>query len=254
MCLVIIAWRVHPDYRLVVAANRDEFRHRLSSPAHWWTDQASLLAGRDLEAGGTWMGLNRDGRFAALTNYRDPSGHKPGAPSRGVLVSDCLNDHRPALDTLHSLAAVSPRYVGFNMLLSDGNTLGIHESSTGVVRALDAGIYGLSNRVLDTDWPKLRRAKTAFEPALSALPDAQAMLALLRDDQPAPDDELPHTGVSMEWERLLSPIFIRAPEYGTRCSSLITVRHDGETRFSEWTWDEHGALHSEVVHCFRASR
>ncbi len=252
MCLVVIAWHVHPDYRLVVAANRDEFRSRPSSPAHWWTDQASVLAGRDLEAGGTWMGLSRDGRFAALTNYRDPSGHKPGAPSRGMLVRDCLTDKRSAVETLSSLSEVSSRYVGFNLLLSDGATLAIHESTTGVVRPLEAGIYGLSNRVLDTDWPKLRRAKAAFQPALAALPDANPMLALLRDEQVADDHELPHTGVSADWERLLSPIFIRAPDYGTRCSSVVTVRHDGQTRFSEWSWDEHGALQSDVTHHFRA--
>jgi uncharacterized protein with NRDE domain len=253
MCLIVLAWQAHPDYRLVVAANRDEFRARSSSPAHWWTDVPNVLAGRDLEAGGTWMGITRQGRFAALTNYRDPSGHRPGAPSRGTLVRDCLSGGTDTETTLRALATVSGQYVGFNLFMSDGRTLGIHESSTAAVRTLEPGIYGLSNHVLDTDWPKLRRARSRFAEALQTLPEAGPMLELLRDSTPAPDHDLPRTGVSLEWERMLSPVFIDAPDYGTRCSSLILVGHDGHTRFTEWTWNDEGALHSEVEHQFRST-
>lgn len=253
MCLIVLAWQAHPDYRLVVAANRDEFRARPSSPAHWWTDVPNILAGRDLEAGGTWMGITRQGRFAALTNYRDPAGHRPGAPSRGTLVRDCLSGRADTEPALRELATVSGQYVGFNLFLSDGRTLGIHESTTAAVRKLEPGIYGLSNHVLDTDWPKLKRARSRFAAALKTLPDTGPVLELLRDRTPAPDQELPSTGVSLEWERMLSPVFIDRPDYGTRCSSLILVGHDGHTRFTEWTWNDEGALHSEVEHQFRST-
>ena len=252
MCLIVLAWQAHPDYRLVVAANRDEFRDRPASAAHWWTDAPQILAGRDLEAGGTWMGVTRQGRFAALTNYRDPSGHRPGAPSRGTLVRDCLSGSADTESTLTALAGVSAQYVGFNLFVSDGHTLGIHESTTGAVRELEPGIYGLSNHVLDTDWPKLRRARSRFADALQTLPEPAPMLELLRDGTPAPDHELPRTGVSLEWERLLSPVFVRTPDYGTRCSSLILIGHDNQVQFEEWTWDATGSLSSEVSHRFRA--
>ena len=250
MCLIVLAWQAHPDYRLVVAANRDEFRNRPASPAHWWTDAPHILAGRDLEAGGTWMGITRQGRFAALTNYRDPSDHRPGAPSRGTLVRDCLSGRADTESTLTALAGVSGQYLGFNLFVSDGRTLGIHESSTGTVRELRPGIYGLSNHVLDTDWPKLKRARSQFADALQALPDPEPMLALLRDDTPAADEDLPHTGVSMDWERALSPVFVSTPDYGTRCSSLIIIGHDGNTRFREWTWNAGGEIESQVEHSF----
>ncbi len=263
MCLIVVAWHIHPDYPLAVAANRDEFLDRPAVPAHWWTDAPDLLAGRDLEAGGTWMGLTRQGRFAALTNYRDPS-QRPGdgAPSRGLLVRDALLSTADTGGTLARIATDSARYAGFNLLASDGDTLGIHESTSGAVHLLEPGIYGLSNHLLDTPWPKVHTARKRFADALHSLPDPTAVLALLRDPTPAEDAHLPETGVSLEWERRLSPAFIRAPDYGTRCSSLILVGNNGQTLFHEWTW-EHGATHGdardtalrgEVAHRFTATR
>jgi uncharacterized protein with NRDE domain len=253
MCLIVVGWRAHPDYPLVVAANRDEFFARPAVPAHWWPDAPALLAGRDLEAGGTWLGVTRNGRFAALTNYRDPSRRRPGAPSRGALVRDCLAGDGAALPTLEAIARASGDYAGFNLFACDGSHLAIHESTTGAVRALEAGIYGLSNHLLDTPWPKVRFARERFAAALTQLPHDDEFLALLRDDTPAPDHHLPATGVSPEWERWLSSAFIRAPGYGTRCSTVLTVRHDGAVRLREWSWDEAGELASEVVHRFRVS-
>lgn len=253
MCLIVVGWRAHPDFPLVVAANRDEFLARPAAPAHWWTDLPEVLAGRDLEAGGTWMGLTRGGRFAALTNYRDPARHRPGAPSRGALVRDCLAAHHDAEATLRDIAGISAGYAAFNLLVSDGRGLGIHESTTGEVRRLEPGIYGLSNHLLDTPWPKVGRARDAFAAALGTLPDDAALLALLRDDTQAPDELLPSTGVSRDWERWLSSAFIRAPGYGTRCSTVILVDRDGAASFREWTWDERGAL-AEVLHRFRVGR
>ncbi|NMG44247.1 hypothetical protein GPA22_10965 [Aromatoleum toluvorans] len=250
MCLIVVGWQAHPDYPLVVAANRDEFLARPAVPAHWWTDAPDLLAGRDLEAGGTWMGVGRNGRFAALTNYRDPTLHRPGAPSRGTLVRDCLTGSDDATACLRAVAEVSAQYAAFNLLVSDGRQLGIHESTTGSVRLLEPGIYGLSNHVLDTPWPKVKRARERFAVALGRLPDADAFLELLRDDEPAPDHHLPETGVSEEWERWLSPAFIRAPGYGTRCSTLILQDQGGNVTFREWTWNDRGECASEVVHRF----
>lgn len=264
MCLVVFAWRVHPRYPLVLAANRDEFLARPAAPAHWWTDAPELLAGRDLEAGGSWMGLSRGGRFAALTNYRDPSRHLTGAPSRGALVRSALEDTRDAASCLHDLAAHAKPYAAFNLLVGDGERLGVLESTTGSVHMLRPGVYGLSNHLLDTPWPKLVKARAGLAQQLAGLAtgtDAHAagsedalvdaLLALMRDPTPAADPHLPATGVSLEWERWLSSAFIRAPGYGTRCSSVVLRDHTAHTRFVEWTWDAHGELRSQVEHRFR---
>lgn len=248
MCLIVLAWQAHPDYPLVVAANRDEFLDRPASPAHWWNDSPDLLAGRDLEAGGTWLGLTRSGRFAALTNYRDPEQRRPGLPSRGALVRAALEASTDARTSLDHLALGSAAYAGFNLLVGDGARLGIHESTTGAVRLLEPGVYGLSNHLLDSPWPKLRLAREAFSAALPTLPATTAFVDLLRDTSAVPDHHLPQTGVSLEWERWLAPAFIRAPGYGTRCSSLITLSRTGEARFTEWTWAENGSLRSSVSH------
>ncbi|MDO9597134.1 MAG: NRDE family protein [Azoarcus sp.] len=248
MCLIVLAWKSHPDYPLVVAANRDEFLDRAASPAHWWSDSPDLLAGRDLEAGGTWMGLTRSGRFAALTNYRDPEQRRTGVPSRGLLVREALEASTDTQTTLEHIARSSSDYAGFNLLFSDGARLGIHESTSGAVRLLEPGIYGLSNHLLDSPWPKLKLAREALTAALPTLPANAAFLDLMRDTTAVPDQHLPQTGVSLEWERWLSPAFIRAPGYGTRCSSLVLLGRDAEARFTEWTWAADGRLRNSVSH------
>lgn len=253
MCLIVVGWHAHPDYPLIVAANRDEFFARPSAPAHWWTDLPQLLAGRDLEAGGTWMGVTRSGRFAALTNYRDPSARRPDAPSRGVLVRDALLSGADAVTTLRDIAQRAGDYAGFNLFVGDGRTLAILESTRSRVTPLKPGIYGLSNHLLDTPWPKVALARKRFAEAIRALPDESALLALLRDDTPAGDVHLPDTGISLEWERWLSPAFIRAPGYGTRASTLALLQNDGTTRLREWSWDDAGQASSESIHCFTIS-
>jgi uncharacterized protein with NRDE domain len=234
VCLILVAWQAHPDYPLVMAANRDEFYARRTASADFWPESPQVLAGRDLEAGGTWLGITRQGRFAALTNYRDPASHKPQAPSRGKLVADFLRGKDSIDAYLDTLDAAG--YNGFNLLLGDGNRLIAFSNISMQRHELAPGVYGLSNAMLDTPWPKVGAGKTALEAALTALPDETALFCLLRDDTHHPDAALPATGVSLDWERLLSAAFIRSADYGTRCSSVIRFGAGGMVCFDEQTW------------------
>lgn len=244
MCLILVAWQAHPDFPLVVAANRDEFFARPSGPAAWWARSSvtspGLFAGRDLQAGGTWLGLDRRGDFAGLTNFRDPAAQRPDAPSRGSLVTETLAGGQSVADRLAWLARHGGAYNGFNLIFSGGGKLAVFESVSGRGQELGPGVYGLSNHLLDTPWPKVLAAKSRLHTALERLPDTAPLLDLLRDDRPAPDEALPRTGVSLEWERLLSSAFIRAPGYGTRCSTVILIDRARRASFQEWTWDEKG--------------
>lgn len=260
MCLILVAWQAHPEYPLVVAANRDEFFARPTASAQFWPGSA-ILAGRDLRGGGTWMGITAMGRFAALTNYRDPERHAEGRRSRGELVADFLNSGTPALDWLRDV--VSPRrneYNGFNILAGDPGMLACLESTTGALHALGPGIYGLSNHLLDSPWPKVEAAKSALSTALKALPDDRPLFDLLRDDAMHPDHLLPRTGIGLEWERLLSAAFVRAPGYGTRSSTILKLSR-GDTpagapriTFDEQTWLEGGRLGDRRRYRFRLLR
>jgi uncharacterized protein with NRDE domain len=252
VCLILLAWRAHPDYPLVLAANRDEFHARAAAPAAWWPEP-DILAGRDLQAGGTWLGVARDGRFAALTNYRDPTRVRPDAASRGALVPEILGAARPAEQQLAQLQQSARDYNDFNLIFSDGAQLAVFESVPRASRILGPGVYGLSNHLLDTPWPKVRNGKSALGAALALLPDEAPLLALLRDAAQADDPDLPRTGVSLPWERLLSSAFIRAPGYGTRCSTIVVLDAFGEARLHEWTWNETGAAVGQVEHRFRTS-
>lgn len=238
MCLILVAWQAHPKFPFVLAANRDEFFARRSASADFWADQPQLLAGRDLEAGGTWLGMTRSGRFAALTNFRDPGSHKPRAPSRGKLVADFLTGDMSIdayLDTLNPAA-----YNGFNLLLGtiagESRRLVAFSNISNKRHLLAPGVYGLSNHLLDTPWPKVGAGKTALAAALNALPDENPLSGLLRDATIHPDQSLPATGVSLAWERLLSAAFIRSPDYGTRCSTVIKLDAQHTTSFDEQTW------------------
>jgi uncharacterized protein with NRDE domain len=242
MCLVLVVWRAHPRYACVVAANRDEFHARPTAPAAWWPDHPKIFAGRDLEAHGTWLGLSRTGRFAALTNYRGPAQRRGAStPSRGTLVTAMLESGATVADCLAYLKEVGANYNGFNLIFSDGERLGIYESVPGTGRELGPGIYGLSNHLLDTPWPKVLNAKGRLQSALDAMNDTTPLLHVLRDEEPAPDEQLPQTGVSLEWERLLSSAFVRAKDYGTRCSTIIRIEPQGRAYFEEWSWNSDGA-------------
>ncbi len=236
MCLILVAWRVHADYPLVVAANRDEFFARPTAPAAFWKHAPQVLAGRDLEAGGTWMGVTRNGRFAALTNFRDPAQNRSGAPSRGALVAEFLTGSEAPQDYLERIAARGSAYNGYNLLAGDGETLWWSSNMGGSPRQLEPGVYGISNHLLDTPWPKVGAGKTALAQALDRLPDDRSLFALLRDDGIHADEQLPQTGIPLDWERLLSSAFVKSPDYGTRGSTVMCVASDGWTSFDEQTW------------------
>jgi uncharacterized protein with NRDE domain len=247
MCLILFAQHAHPEYPLVLGANRDEFYGRPTEPAHWWPEAPRILAGRDTERGGTWLGVTKGGRFAALTNYRDPSAaaaRAPGAPSRGWLVRDFLEAEVPASEYLEALAAGrAAAYEGFNLLLGELGgpepALWYYSPRAGAApERLAAGVYGLSNALLDTPWPKVRTGKAALRASLDggAAPEPGEVFSLLAHAEPAPDPELPDTGVGRELERALSSRFIVTPAYGTRSSTVLLFRRDGTLCFVERTY------------------
>lgn len=237
MCLILFAWQRHPQYKLVVAANRDEFYARPSAPAQFWQDAPYILAGRDLEQSGTWLGITRNGRFAAITNVRDPAA-KQGARSRGHLVRDFLNsDNTPDCFIAHMQNHLSD-YSPFNLLLSDGHALH-YCNSHGENIALQPGIYGLSNAALDTPWPKVETGKQALADTLSDV-QHESLFCLLSDRTIADDGLLPTTGIPQWLEQKLSASFIHFDSYGTRCSTLVLQTHDGRIDFLERQFDEQG--------------
>jgi len=241
MCLIVFAYDMHPDYRLILAANRDEFFDRPATPAHWW-DEPAILAGRDLQRGGSWLGLDRRGRLAAVTNVRNPQDILPDRHSRGELVPGFLRHRRAAADFVSSLDNAG--YAGYNLLLADGH--GVHWSSNRLspAKLLPPGLYALSNAALDTPWPKVRRAKLLLANHLAERAiDPAALFALLADGQRPDDAALPDTGVGRDWERQLAPIFIQGAEYGTRCSSVLLQHRKGQVTFIERTFDQrHGGV------------
>lgn len=235
MCLIAFAWQCHPDYPLLVAANRDEFYKRPAAPARFWAGAPAVLAGRDLVAGGTWMGVTRSGRFAALTNYRDPRAPK-GELSRGLLVSEYLQSEQPPLAYASAVAAAGGRYAGFSLLLGQGDELVVVGNRGTAPQRLTPGIYALSNHLLNTPWPKVERARQGLQ-ALLLRPDVEGLLTLLAEAEAAPEAQLPDTGVGAAMERMLSPLFIRSAEYGTRASTVLLVGQR-RIRFVEQSFGE----------------
>ncbi|RFU66508.1 NRDE family protein [Bacillus sp. V59.32b] len=248
MCLILFAYKTHPTYKLIVAANRDEFYGRATAPAHFWEDQPHILAGRDLEKMGTWMGVSTSGRFAALTNYRDPKEITEGKRSRGELVADFLKGSTQTLDYMQKIAAHRDAYPGYNMLAGDANELYHYSNVEDTLHKLEPGIYGVSNHLLNTDWPKVKLGKEGLATIISQ--DSEAMdeqlFALLQHNDTAPDEILPNTGVSMEWERILSPLFIKSKGYGTR-SSTVSMMTDEEIFYMERVYRKQGVNDQEFI-------
>ena len=234
MCLILFAWKIHEGFPLVLAANRDEFYERPTAPADFWDEAPHVLAGRDLKEGGTWLGITRKGRLAALTNYRDPTTLKKDAPTRGRLVSDYLLGDETPQAYLDRVASAASRYNGFSLIVGDPAEL-LYFSNRGEQIRLSPGTYGLSNRLLDTPWPKVERGKMALSGVLKrkGVPSEEALFALLADRSRPPDESLPETGVGLDRERLLAPLFIESPDYGTRSSTVLTLDSHGDVTFVE---------------------
>ncbi|MCC5873188.1 MAG: NRDE family protein [Gammaproteobacteria bacterium] len=235
MCLILLAHRVHPEFPLIVAANRDEFHGRAAAAASFWQDQPQVLAGRDLEAGGTWLGVSRSGRFAAVTNFSEEPVDPLPPRSRGTLVSDFLAGTMAPHPYLTAIARHAEAYKGFNLLVSDGDELWYYSNRIPHPQRLDPGTYGLSNHLLDTDWPRVKRGKsalTAFEEA-EQHPDAEALLALLADETTPTPAEIASSGLDPGHAGRITPCFIRGPVYGTRASTVVLIRSTREIRFTE---------------------
>ncbi|HMN43574.1 MAG TPA: NRDE family protein [Povalibacter sp.] len=242
MCLLVLAWKSHPRYRLILAGNRDEFHDRAAAPLNWWQDDPRILGGRDLKASGTWLGVARSGRFGIVTNYRDLQAPVEGAPSRGNLVPRFLTGATSPKEFLDDLRGAALRYSGFNLLV--GGTRALYYFSNRGAKAptaLAPGVYGLSNHLLDTPWPKLARTRSRFAQLL-AEPELAAddVFAMLGDREQAPVDNLPSTGLPTDWERVVSAPFIVNERYGTRCSSLLLVERTGRTVLHERRFDAMG--------------
>ncbi|MEA5114862.1 MAG: NRDE family protein [Geobacteraceae bacterium] len=239
MCLILFAFRCHPRYSLVMAANRDEFFERPTAPARFWDTNPEILGGRDLKCGGTWLAMALDGRFAAVVNYRDPDTRKDDAPSRGDLATDFLLGNASSEDYLKILRKKAGRYNGFTLLFGDAEHLLCFSNRGSAPYSVQPGIHGISNHLLDTPWPKVVRGRKALEGILSCGtdPPVEAMFSMLADRTMPDDNLLPETGIGPEWERLLAPIFISGPVYGTRSSTVLMIGYDGMATFIERTFD-----------------
>ncbi len=255
MCLVVAAWRMHPELPLILAGNRDEFHARPAEPAHWWDGETGVLAGRDLEAGGTWLGVTRGGRFGVVTNYREGS-PRGGEVSRGVLLTDWLTGDEPAAGFAARLAHEEQRYAGFNLLFGDPATLRYHTNRQAASRELEPGIHGVSNALLDTPWPKL----VITRERLARLIDddrceAGAILDILADTEPAGEDGETDpsldTALDPDLRRVLSAPFILTPTYGTRCSTVVLFRANGSAEFVERRFGPAGETSGETRVSFR---
>jgi len=239
MCLLLFAWKTHPRYRLILAGNRDEFHDRAAAPLNWWQDDARILAGRDLKASGTWLGVARSGRFGVVTNYRDLQAPVEAAPSRGNLVPRFLTGATSPKEFLDDLRGAAMRYSGFNLLVGGSRAL-YYYSNRGpkAPTALAPGVYGLSNHLLNTPWPKLTRTRERFSQLLGDNEvTPESLFAILADREQAPVDNLPSTGLPNDWERVVSSPFIVNERYGTRCSSVLLVERNGRTTLHERRFD-----------------
>lgn len=244
MCLLVFSYRNHPKYPFIFAGNRDEFHGRPTAPAHFWEDHPTVLAGRDLKAGGTWLGISKDGRFATVTNFREPGDRRPDARSRGDLVTGFLIDEGPPEHFRKAIASTGDQYNGFNLIFGDTTQLHYVTNREGEGGfPIEPGLYGLSNGRLNTPWPKVERAKRLFQDVIASESfDAVDLLDVLADEWRPSDDLLPQTGIGLHWERAISSIFIRGDEYGTRASTVVLVDNDGFATFLERSFAPGGAI------------
>lgn len=238
MCLILFSWNSHPKYKLIVAANRDEFYARPTASADFWKDYPTILAGRDLKAGGTWLGIEKSGYFTALTNFRDMDSIKENAASRGDLTKNFLINKNGPISYLKAISKEKDKYNDFSLLASDFRSLYYYTNIKDQIIKLDSGIYGLSNHLLDTPWPKVKTGKEIFKSITQSDDFSTALLfELLKNVDMSEDTLLPNTGVPKELERALSSIFIKTPDYGTYCSTVLLVDRNGNCDFEERTYN-----------------
>jgi uncharacterized protein with NRDE domain len=242
MCVLFLAWQVHRQYPLILAANRDEFHARTAHPAAPWPQAPQVVGGLDLAGGGSWLAVTAAGRFAVITNYREPGRHLRAAPSRGALVADYLTCEQDAIGYAKVIEPMLMRYNGFNLLLGDaGQLVYVSNRRDPACQTLGTGVYGLSNGLLDSPWPKVKQGRARFAgEVVQTRPDPARLLALLYDKEPAADAELPDTGIGRQWERVLSALFIQTPDYGTRSSTILMIRRDGAIHLLERSYDPAG--------------
>ena len=232
MCLLLFAYKTHPKYKLILSANRDEFYNRNTQEAHFWEENTDVLAGKDLVAGGTWLGINKNGYFAALTNFRNGQNTTKNALSRGFLTKNYLLNGGDPISYLFRTQFQASKYNGFNLLVADKDNLMYYSNQEKIIKTLHSGVYGLSNHLLNTDWEKVTRGKEKLSEYIKNEDlDTKSLLDFMSDATPA--SVLPSTGVPLEWEKTLSPMFIRSPEYGTRCSTAILWDYDDNIIFDE---------------------
>jgi uncharacterized protein with NRDE domain len=239
VCLILFSYKTHPAFDLILAANRDEFYDRPTAPLDFFPDHPHILGGRDLKGNGTWLGVTREGRIAAITNFRDPLSLRESAPSRGEIVNAFLTGTEPPHLFLEKLHEESHRYNGFNLIVGTMGTLYYYSNREGVIRVIPKGLHGLSNHLLNTPWPKVSNGKTALLEQTrldKERIEPEALFEVLSDQTRPPDAALPDTRVGMEWERVLSPIFIQSPGYGTRSSAILLIETGGRVTFIERTF------------------
>lgn len=239
MCILFIAVNQHPEYPLIIAANRDEFHQRPTQESKFWDDQSNVLAGRDLTAGGTWMGVNNSGFIAALTNIRAPGKERKDAISRGELVANYLIDQPEDADYLAKLQQSHLQYNGYNLLFGHLHKLQVYNSFENKAYALNDGVYGLSNASLNSPWPKLDAGRSALANYCqhAGILSHEHLFELLKNNQPAKDEDLPKTGISIDWERKLSSIFIQSDDYGTRSSTILLMDNKQNCYWEERTFN-----------------
>ena len=243
MCLILFAWRAHPRYSLIVAANRDEFHDRPSAVAHWWVGAPGVLAGRDLQAGGTWMGVSRSGRFAAVTNYREPlTPEQPMERSRGYLVRDFLIGENSAMKHASHVTDTGSAYHGFSLLLADGRELACASNRMKTPVRVAPGVHALSNHLLDTSWPKANHGRLRLQALLEAdQVDVESLMGVLTDRSLVPGEEPAAFDLRLAPERLTRIAFVVSPEYGTRCSTVMLVDRELQVEYVERQFDSGGS-------------
>ncbi|PAV29718.1 hypothetical protein CIL05_10125 [Virgibacillus profundi] len=252
MCLINFQFQEHPKYKLIVAANRDEAYDRPTAPAAFWEDHPNILAGRDLSQMGTWLGITKHGRFAALTNYRDPEHMKSGANSRGEIITNYLANDISTEAFLDSLKLGKDNYVGFNLILGSPDSLYYYNNIENEAIKITSGTHGLSNHFLNTPWPKVTKGKKRLREYVGSQKNIESnvLFDILSDAEDAEDAHLPQTGVGLDLERILSPLFIKTTNYGTRSSTVLIIDHDNNVTFTERTYNE-GKFINEKQFSFR---